>query len=94
MFNFNYIGTEIEEQVINITLKDLNSKDDLNCKDMQVITIIDAADMLQVCRLIKQERIDEARKQWARMDTMPREEFGAAIDDSVGPTFLDWFDKR
>jgi len=94
MFNFKYVGSEIEEQVLKLTLKGLNSENDLNSKDMQVLTIVDAADMFQVCRLIKQERINEAREKWARMDTLPREEFGAAIDDSVGPTFLDWFDKR
>ena len=94
MFYFYYIGTEIEKHVLKLTLEDLNSEDKFNSEYMQVSTIMDAADMFHVCRLIKREQIDEARKQWARMDTLPREEFGAAIEDSVGQTFLEWFDNR
>jgi len=56
---------------------------------LQALYISDAGDMLEVCRLIKQGRLDEARKSLFHMDTSPREEFYFLMERVAGSEIVD-----
>jgi len=56
---------------------------------LQALYISDAADMLEVCRLIQQGYIDEARKQLFHMDTSPRENLLFLMERVAGSEIVD-----
>jgi len=56
---------------------------------LQALYISDAADMLEVCRLIKQGRVDEARKSLFHMDTSPREDLYFLMERVAGSEIVD-----
>ena len=56
---------------------------------LQTLYISDAADMLEVCDLIKQDRVDEARQRLFHMDTSPRENLYFLMERVAGSEIVD-----
>lgn len=56
---------------------------------LQALYISDAADMLEVCCLIEQGRVDEARKQLFHMETSPRENLYFLMERVAGSEIVD-----
>ena len=56
---------------------------------LQALYISDAADMLEVCRLIKQSEFSEARAKLYHMDTSPREDLYMLMERVAGSEIVD-----
>jgi len=56
---------------------------------LQALYISDAADMLEVCRLIKQGEFSEARAKLYHMDTSPREDLYMLMERVAGSEIVD-----
>lgn len=56
---------------------------------LQALYISDAADMLEVCRLIKRGEFSEARAKLYHMDTSPREDLYMLMERVAGSEIVD-----
>ena len=56
---------------------------------LQALYISDAADMLEVCRLIQQGYMREAREKLFHMDTSPREDLYFLMERVAGSEIVD-----
>ena len=84
------LATQIEAAIVAQFQKDFARVSGTNeTLSLQTLYISDAGDMLEVCRLIKQGRLDEARKQLFHMDTSPREDLYFLMERVAGSEIVD-----
>jgi len=74
------VVAEFEERFADVTGTD---------QGLQALYISDAADMLEVCRLIQQGYMREAREKLFHMDTSPREDLLFLMERVAGSEIVD-----
>ena len=76
------VVAEFEERFADVSGTDSD-------QGLQALYISDAADMLEVCRLIKQGEFSEARAKLYHMDTSPREDLYMLMERVAGSEIVD-----